>query len=275
MQRASKEVVDSTYSFQCWDFFPSLSWLDVITGLVGELNTTFRELDTFFDAVIADHKKVEREDVNSDKKHFVDILLQLQESGNINFELTQKPSSVSYWSDMFVAGTDTSSTTLEWVFAELLKNPILLKKVQEEVRRVVGNKSQVHEDEVNQMKYLRCVIKTRVLVNIWAIQTDPKLWNRPLEFLPERFENSEIDYKGQHFQFTPFGIGRRGCPGLSYGIVSVECMLANFLYLFDWKLPKSGDLDMSEKHGRRKYHFMSKQFLTRLDLTLRCGFTSF
>ncbi|KAI4324098.1 hypothetical protein L6164_023662 [Bauhinia variegata] len=74
----ARKLLTQLTAFSVGDFFPSLSWLDVITGLVGELNTTFRELDAFFDAVIADHKKVKRDDVNSDKKHFVDILLQLQ-----------------------------------------------------------------------------------------------------------------------------------------------------------------------------------------------------
>ncbi|XLT64300.1 hypothetical protein HN873_020739 [Arachis hypogaea] len=52
--------------------------------------------------------------------------------------------------DMFVGGSDTASTTLEWTFAELLKNPNVMKKAQEEVRRVVGSKSKVEENDVNQ-----------------------------------------------------------------------------------------------------------------------------
>ncbi|KAI4324104.1 hypothetical protein L6164_023668 [Bauhinia variegata] len=127
----ARKLLTQFTAFSVGDFFPSLSWLDVITGLVGELNTTFQELDAFFDVVIADHKNVKRNDVSSDKNDFVDILLQLQEGGNINFELTRETFKCLLL-DMFVAGTDTSSTTLEWVFAELLKNPILLKKVQEE-----------------------------------------------------------------------------------------------------------------------------------------------
>ncbi|XWS47871.1 hypothetical protein CRYUN_Cryun13aG0022800 [Craigia yunnanensis] len=62
--------------------------------------------------------------------------------------------------------------------------------------------------------------KTRVLVNVWAIQRDPKLWERPNEFIPERFDNSQIDYKGQDFQLIPFGSGRRGCPGMSFGLAT-------------------------------------------------------
>jgi cytochrome P450 len=95
--------------------------------------------------------------------------------------------------------------------------------------------------------------KTRVYINAWAIQRDPKVWERPEEFLPERFEDNPIDFKGQDFEFIPFGGGRRGCPGLTFGVASVEYVVANILYWLDWKLPgtsvKGEDLDMSEFNG--------------------------
>ncbi|XP_061349591.1 phenylacetaldehyde oxime monooxygenase CYP71AN24-like isoform X2 [Gastrolobium bilobum] len=223
-------------AFSVGDFFPSLGWIDVLTGLISEIKSTSAALDAFFDE------------------------------------------------DMYVAGSDTTSTNLEWAFAELVKNPNTMKKVQQEVRRVVGKKSKVDENDVNQMNYLKCVIKetlrlhppvpllipretissvklkgydippkTRVFMNAWAIQRDPELWDNPEEFLPKRFEGNQVDVKGQDFQLIPFGIGRRGCPGISFGLASTENILANLLYWFDWKLPKTGvlmqDLDMSEVNG--------------------------
>lgn len=187
---------------------------------------------------------------------------------------------------MFVGGSDTSSTSMVWLVAELVRNPRVMKKVQEEVRRVVGEKGKVEESDLNQMKYMKCVIKesfrlhppapllipreatadvklggydipakTRVFVSAFAIQRDPKIWDKPEEFIPERFEDSSIDFKGQDFELLPFGAGRRGCPGIAFGIVSAEQVLANILYWFDWKVPEtSGNalpeaLDMSEVYG--------------------------
>ena len=186
---------------------------------------------------------------------------------------------------MFAGGGDTSSTLLEWTFAELMRHKNIMKKVQEEIRKVVGYKSKVDENDVNEMNYLKCVVKetmrlhppapllihretlsdvrvkgfeippkTRVFVNAWTIQRDPEFWNKPDEFIPERFEEQpEIDFKGQDLQYIPFGAGRRGCPGISFGLGSTELLLANLLYWFDWKLPKIGvhmqDIDMSEIHG--------------------------
>ena len=187
---------------------------------------------------------------------------------------------------MFVGSTDTSITTMDWAMAELMKNPNIMKKAQEEVREVVGRKSKVVVNDVNQMCYLKCIVKetlrlhppvpflvpretsanaklggydipcqTRVYVNSWAIQRDPKFWDKAEEFLPERFNannSNPIDFIGQDFQYIPFGGGRRVCPGMSAGLKTVEYVLANLLYWFDWEFPGSAigeELDMSEVFG--------------------------
>lgn len=185
---------------------------------------------------------------------------------------------------MIVGGTDTTTTTMDWTMAELMKRPSAMKKAQEEVRRIVGNnKSEIDVEDIYQMDYLRCVIKetlrlhppivfllpretvasvklggfdipdkTRVIVNTWAIQRDPEVWDRPDEFLPERFINNPVDFRGQDFELIPFGAGRRGCPGLSFGVAVTEYVIANLLYFFTWEFPDgatSEDMDMSEVYG--------------------------
>lgn len=180
---------------------------------------------------------------------------------------------------MFVGGTDTTATGLEWTMAELLRNPTAMKKVQEEIRTIIGKKQKIETEDIKKMEYMNCVIKeslrlhppiplllpretssnvnlegyqippkTSVWINVWAIQRDPKIWERPDEFIPERFmEKNSVDFKGQDFEFVPFGSGRRKCIGMSFGLASFECVLANLLYWFDWKLLE--ELDMSEQHG--------------------------
>ncbi|KAK9108294.1 hypothetical protein Syun_024305 [Stephania yunnanensis] len=169
--------------------------------------------------------------------------------------------------------------------AELLKNPMVMKKAQDEVRRVVGNNRKIIEEDIKQMDYLMCVIKetlrlhpvvptllprqsyastnvggfeipsrTWLLINVWAIQRDPELWTQPEEFIPERFMGKSIDFKGQDFEFIPFGCGRRICLGMSLGVATVEYAMANLLYWFDWELPrniasKDGEVDMIEEYG--------------------------
>ncbi|XP_059444313.1 cytochrome P450 71A1-like [Corylus avellana] len=265
------------------DFFPLLGWIDFLTGLIPSLKATFRELDTFCDQVIEEHKTEKSDDKQHKRHDFVDILLRLQKNGMLDFKLT-KDNLKAILVDMFVGGTETTSTTLEWLMAELIRNPNIMKRAQEEVRRVVRKKSKIDVNDINQMDYLKCIIKetlrlhppgplsvpretsasvkiggydippkTRVFVNLWAIQRDPTVWERPEKFLPERFKDNPIDFKGQDFEFIPFGGGRRGCPGLTFGVASLEIVVANILCWFDWKLPSADvqgkDLDMSEVNG--------------------------
>ncbi|GMN58607.1 hypothetical protein TIFTF001_027695 [Ficus carica] len=284
----SRKLMENMMAFSVGDFLPSLRWVDNLTGLIGRLKKNFREIDTFFDEVVEEHKAVLEGGVGgSNMKDFVDILLRLQKNGMLDFELTQD-NMKAILVDMFIGGSDTTSTALEWLMAKLVRHPKEMKKAQEEVRRVVGNRPKIDMNDLNRMDYLKCVIKetlrlhpplplqvpretianvdvggylipekTRVFINSWAIQRDPNIWDKPEEFLPERFQESAIDFKGQDFPFVPFGSGRRGCPGLSFGVASTEYLTANLLYWFDWKLPggdENGimlpkDLDMSEVYG--------------------------
>lgn len=158
--------------------------------------------------------------------------------------------------------------------AELCKNPRLMKKAQAEIRNHIGNKGRVTEADIDQLQYLKMVIKetlrlhppaplliprdtmyrfkvngydiypkTLIQVNAWAIGRDSKYWESPEEFIPERFIDKPVDVKGQDFEYLPFGSGRRICPGINMGLITSELALANLLYCFDWKLPNGREED--------------------------------
>jgi cytochrome P450 len=94
--------------------------------------------------------------------------------------------------------------------------------------------------------------KTRIFVNVWAIHRNMCAYDNPLDFNPERFVGSEIDLKGYDFQLLPFGSGRRMCPALSLGLITVQMELAMLLHSFMWKLPigeNPEDIDMGEIFG--------------------------
>lgn len=181
---------------------------------------------------------------------------------------------------MFAAGTDTTSSLLEWTMAELLRHPQVLEELQQEVRKITENNTCVKEEDLEQMKYLKAVIKetlrlhptvpllaphestkhtkingyhipasTTVLINAWAIHRDPSYWDDPEMFVPERFLKSPTDYRGHDLNFIPFGAGRRICPGISFAMASTELLIANLIHKFDWRLPdgvECSTLDMSE-----------------------------
>lgn len=168
-----------------------------------------------------------------------------------------------------------------WTMTELARNMEVMKKVQGEIRDRFGNsKERITEEDIGKVPYLYLVImetfrlhpalplllpretmahikvqgydippKRRILVNAWAIARDPKIWKNPEEFNPERFIDNPVGYRGQNFEFLPFGSGRRMCPGITMGMATVELGLLNLLYFFDWKLPDGmteRDIDIEE-----------------------------
>jgi len=198
---------------------------------------------------------------------------------------------------MLVAATDTTAATTIWAITALLKNPRVMKKVQEEIRNLGGEKDFLYEDDVQKLPYFKAVIKetlrlhlpvpllvpretnepcvlegyeipakTLVYVNAWAIHRDPNAWKDPDEFLPERFLDNTTDFRGQDFEFIPFGAGRRICPGIHMAIASLDLILANLLRSFDWELPagmRKEDIDTEvlpgiTQHKKNPLHVLAK-----------------
>ncbi|CAD6244636.1 unnamed protein product [Miscanthus lutarioriparius] len=221
------------------------------------------------------------------EQDMVDVLLRIQKEGDMRVSLNHGVIRAALI-DVVGAALDTSTTTLRWAMAELIANPRVMHKAQLEIRRVMAGQQRVHEATLRDLHYLKAVIKetlrlhppapfvprvclddrikiqgyhvpqgTIVVANVWAISRDPKYWEDPDMFIPERFLQGDpdhrcLDYKGFDFEFTPFGAGRRMCPGTSFAHMNVEIALASLLYHFDWKLPdgaKPEEIDMTELWG--------------------------
>ncbi|XP_021776187.1 cytochrome P450 76AD1-like [Chenopodium quinoa] len=262
------------------DYFPILGYVDPF-GIRRRLAAYFDKLIAVFQDIICERQKIRSTKVSSEKQtgDILDTLLNLYDEnelsmGEINHLLV----------DIFDAGTDTTASTLEWAMAELVKNPGMMIRVQNEIELAIGKGcSMVQEADISKLPYLQAIIKetlrlhpptvfllprkadidvelygyvvpknAQVLVNLWAIGRDPKVWKNPEIFSPERFLGCDIDFKGRDFELLPFGAGRRICPGLTLAYRMLNLMMANFVHSFDWKLedgmnPK--DLDMDEKFG--------------------------
>ncbi|KAM5571884.1 hypothetical protein ABKV19_012120 [Rosa sericea] len=251
---ASRRLMVQLTTFSFGDIFPCLRWIDNLRGFIASLKATSAKLDGFFDQLIEEHKTTKAEGMPK-TSDFVDILVKLGKDDMLNLELTQD-NLKAILQDMFIGGSDTTSTALEWLMAELVRNPSVMKKLQQETTSSSSSFTSARNNRrcnTGTLGGYYIPAKTRVLVNAFAIQRDPKFWDKPEEFLPDRFEDNSIDFKGQDFQFVPFGGGRRGCPGQAFAVAGAEYVVANLLYWFDWKLPSdnvSADaLDMSEVFG--------------------------
>ncbi|KAF5203728.1 Cytochrome p450, partial [Thalictrum thalictroides] len=118
--------------------------------------------------------------------------------------------------DMFAAGTDTSSIVSEWAMSELVRHPEVMEKVQKEIREIAGSRQIIKENDTEEMRYLKAVIKetlrlhppaplltprksiekvqmhgydipakTTILINAFAIGRDRLWWEDPNKFWPE------------------------------------------------------------------------------------------
>ncbi|PIA58214.1 hypothetical protein AQUCO_00500270v1 [Aquilegia coerulea] len=279
----TEDIISLAAGFSIADLFPSLKFLETISGIKSKIIMIHQKVNKILDDIIREHKenRMEIENTEGDiEEDLVDVLLRIQEGGELEFPITTESVKAVIF-DMFVAGTDTSSTLVEWTFAELLRNPRLMDRAQAEVRQVFNGKKKIDQADIDKLNYLRLVIKeslrlhppapflvprecrercemegykipkgSKVLVNVWAMGRDPENWKDPERFEPERFQaDPSIDYKGTNFKYIPFGAGRRICPGILFGIANVELPLALLLYHFDWKFAngvKPEELDMTE-----------------------------
>ncbi|MCO5608365.1 hypothetical protein L7F22_062574 [Adiantum nelumboides] len=250
--------------FNVGDYIPWLAFLD-LQGYNRQSKALSLKLQRVWQEVI-DARRSLRRQTNSTapgKLDFLDVLLSAAES---NVEISDF-NIKAMLSEMFAGGIDTSTISIEWALTELLTHPFIMKRMQQELESVVGGSRLVCESDVQQMPYLRAVVKetmrlhpvapllvphmtsqqcqlfdfdipknTHVYVNTWAIGRDPTIWDKPLEFRPERFLDSNIDVSGQHFELLPFGSGRRSCPGLPLGLSNVHIMLASLIQVFDWSI---------------------------------------
>ena len=166
--------------------------------------------------------------------------------------------------------------------SELLRQPEIIAKAAKELDDVIGRERWVRDDDMKNLPYFRAIVKetmrlhpaaptllphyarediklhgydipkgTVVFVSVFSAQRDPKIYERPEDFWPERFIGRDIDLKGQDFELLPFGSGRRMCPGYSLGLKIVQDTLANLIHGFTWKLPnnmKPEDLNMEETY---------------------------
>ncbi|KAL8110636.1 6,7,8-trihydroxycoumarin synthase-like [Apium graveolens] len=266
-----------TLSFFFQDYFPLIGrFVDRLTGAWARLEKGCNELDAFYQKLIDEH--LASSDSSTKDSSILGMLLEMKRDSS-DFTLDHVKANIM---NVIVAAADTSAASVVWAMTLLIQNPESMKKVQREVRDIVQKKGFVNDDDVQKLVYLKAVVKetmrlyppapillrettekcvisgyeieakTCVFVNSYAIGRDPECWENPDKFLPERFVNSSIDFKGHDFELIPFGAGRRMCPGLSVGAATAEQMLANLLYSFNWELPpgkSSKDLDMDTLPG--------------------------
>ncbi|XP_047110210.1 probable cytochrome P450 6a13 isoform X1 [Schistocerca piceifrons] len=229
-----------------------------------------------------------RETVDYRKKNgvvrndFVNLLLQLQQKGQVDpdHDSPDKGKEVSHSPDtdftltdellaaqclvFFVAGFETSSTTMSFCIHELAVNPHIQDRLRDEVDSVLSKHGgQVTYEAVHEMSYLDMVVAetlrkypplteldrictvaytipgsnvkieegTKLIIPVYAIHHDPKYYPDPEKFDPERF-TEEQKASRHHFVYLPFGEGPRICIGMRFGLIQTKLGIASLVSKF-------------------------------------------
>ncbi|KDO65403.1 hypothetical protein CISIN_1g036874mg, partial [Citrus sinensis] len=201
-------------------------------------------------------------------KDFLQTLLELQQQGDYSLSMDQIK---ALFMDLVIGSTDTTSITVEWAMSELLQKPEVMRKACNELGQVVALDSVVEEFHLAKLPFLEANVKetlrlhppaplltsrrpsatsnlsgytipkgSTIFINAWAIQRNPEVWENPQDFQPDRFlKDVKIgDFRGNNFNYLPFGSGRRICLAIPLAEKIVPYVLANLLHLFEWSLPE-------------------------------------
>lgn len=271
-------------TFLVSDFIPYVKCLD-LGGHKKAMKLSAKEMDDILQGWLDEHKK--RRDSTKQyegTQDFMDVLISVLEGASKEeYPGFDHDTIIKATSLVILTGSlDTTPVTLTWALSLLLNNPEAMKTVQDELDVHVGRERLVEESDIKNLVYLQAIIKetlrlypaapisvahestedctvatynipkgTRLIVNVWKLHRDPEVWSDPNQFKPERFLTSQkdIDLKGQHHEYIPFGSGRRMCPGVSYALQSLHIMLATLLQGFEIAKPSKEPIDMSESFG--------------------------
>ncbi|KAL5984801.1 hypothetical protein ACLOJK_038637 [Asimina triloba] len=261
------------------DVFPYLRWFD-LKGYKKEMRKLFKGLDLLLSKWVEEHR-ARKQCGGSDHHDFLDVLISTVDGSDIS---DYDPDTIIKATVLTVmlGGYDTAWITKTWTLSLLLNHKDKLRKAQEEIDEHVGKDRNVEESDITNLPYLQAIIKetlrlyppaplsgpheatedcnvggyhiragTRLLVNLWKMHRDPRIWSEPDKFLPERFLNqpAEIDAKGKNYEYLPFGSGRRICPGITMAFQILHLTLARLLHDFDLKTPDDEPVDMTEGIG--------------------------
>ncbi|XP_021283181.1 cytochrome P450 89A2-like [Herrania umbratica] len=286
-----RDLLLNIHKFNALNFWPKVTRILLYKLWKESLQIKKNQADVFIPLIRARKKVTEGSlisKIKEDKERkeeddyilsYVDTLLDLQlpeekrklDEGEI----------VTLCSEFLGAGTDPTSTALQWIMANLVKYPLVQEKLYMEIKGVVGEAAEeVKEDDLHRMPYLKAVIleglrrhppahflfhgvredvifndflvprKGIIIFFIEEMGLDPKIWEDPLAFKPERFlrGEEEVDITGwKEIKMIPFGAGRRICPAHRLAMLHLGFFVANLVWFFEWKAKDGDDVDLSEK----------------------------
>lgn len=286
VEDVQRSLLVSFTKFQVLNFFPRLTRLLFWKRWELFFRLRKRQQEVLIPLIRA-RKEINKQDGEKPVTSYVDTLLNLEiqdDDSGCKRKLTEDEL-ISACSEFLSAGTDTTSTALQWMMANLVKYPEIQARLFDEIRGVIGAEAEhVGEEDLPKMPYLKAVVleglrrhppghfvlphtvtqeaelgeyvvPKNAVINFTVAEMgwDPQVWEDPMEFKPERFlptEGSDVEFDitgSREIKMMPFGAGRRICPGFGLAILHLEYFVANLVWKFEWAAAKGHEVDLSEK----------------------------
>uniref|UniRef100_A0ACD5TVJ0 Uncharacterized protein n=1 Tax=Avena sativa TaxID=4498 RepID=A0ACD5TVJ0_AVESA len=270
-------VLNYLDAFCVSDYFPALVGLD-LDGHEKVIRAVMSTLNRLHDPVIEDRveewrllrKAGERREIAD----FLDVLASLDGGAGRPLLTVQEIKSQAI--DIMIASIDNPSNAVEWALAEMMNKPDTMRKAMAELDGVVGRDRLVQEPDLRGLNYLKACIReafrlhpyhpfnpprvamadttvagysiprgSQVILSRVGLGRNPKVWDEPLEFRPERHldlaGDATVGLGEPELRFLSFSTGRRGCPGISLGTLITVMLLARLLQGFTWSKPPGVD----------------------------------
>ncbi|CAD5209386.1 unnamed protein product [Bursaphelenchus okinawaensis] len=246
-----------------WAGFGPAKYLPFCRAPCQALVQTHKEIFADMDKHIIEHKQfLHQQDDNFEPRDYVDAYLMEKkrleasgESSTLFSDIQLKNITFDFW----LAGQETSSTTISWGIAFMIHHPEHQDKAYEELQRVLGSDRLITTADKHDLPYMNALImeiqrranlisenifrvanrdchfggytirKGQIcLAQLSAVLEDPDYFERPQEFRPERF----LDSNGQVQkcdELIPFGVGKRSCVGEALARMELFLIIANLL----------------------------------------------
>ncbi|KAK0578236.1 hypothetical protein LWI29_007192 [Acer saccharum] len=275
-------VLAYIYSFCISDYVPCLRGVVDLDGHEKVMKENIGIIDKYHDPIIEERILQFRDRGLKKEVHedLLDVLIDLKDGDDRPLPSTEEIK--AQITDIILAAVDNPSNAVEWALAEMINQPDILEKANEELDRVVGKERLVQESDFCQLNYIKacareafrlhpvaafnvphvsisdttvanCFIPkgSHVLLSRIGLGRNPKVWpEKPLKFKPERHlkeDGSEVVLIENDLRFISFSTGRRGCLGVTLGTSMTVMLFARLLQAFTWTAPQSETkIDLSE-----------------------------
>ncbi|TKY47259.1 Isoleucine N-monooxygenase 1 [Spatholobus suberectus] len=269
------------YAFYVSDYIPFLRMFD-LDGHKGKVKNAMRIMKKYHDSIIEDRIKQWNDGLKAVEEDLLDVMISLKDVNN-NSLLTVKEIKAQII-ELMIEVVDNPANATEWALAEMINQPELLQRAKEELDNVVGGKRLVQESDIPKLNFVKACAKetfrlhpivpftvphvcmkdtavanysipkgSHILLSRRGLGRNPKVWNEPLKFKPERHlksDGSDVVLTEPDLRLISFSTGRRGCPGIMLGTTMTVMLLARLLHGFTWSAPPNvSSINLAESKG--------------------------